>query len=181
MPHSIDITDYSTLPLLTPITTLTEWLRDVSDEDVPLVEQLIVAATEQSENVANQDFLERTYKIVLDAFTYTVVLDKWPAGDIVSVVGKVNNTNTTIASEKYFKREQKWGNELVFTETIAVDAVHDALVITYKTKPSPRYLPIAIAAVKLTVGKWYDQRASTKHEYPETAEVMMLGVRMRGL
>lgn len=181
MPHSIDITDYDALPTLVPLPDVSDWLRDVDDADITLVEQLIAAATEQSENVANQDFLERTYKIVLDAFTNNVVLDKWPAGDIVSVVAKVNAVDITIDTAKYYKKEQKWGNELVFTETITVDAVYNALTITYKTKPSPRYLPIAVTAVKLTVGKWYDQRASGKHEYPETAEVMMLGIRMRGL
>jgi hypothetical protein len=181
MPHSIDITDYNAFPLITPLDKVTDWLRDVNADEVPIVEQLIVAATEQSENIARQDFLERTYKIVLDAFTTTVVLDKFPCGDIVSVVAKVATVNTTLANTKYYKSEQKWGTELVFTETITVDAVYDALVITYKTKPSPRYVPLAIAAVKLTVAKWFDNRASGKQEYPETAEVMMLGIRIRGV
>lgn len=179
MPHSIDITDYANLALITPLESVNTWLRDVSPDDADLVGQLIVAATEQSENIANQDFVERTYKIVLDAFTSCVTLDKYPAGDIESVVAKVANVDVTVDTAKYYKREQKWGAELVFTETITVDAVPEALIITYKTAPSPRYLPLAIAAVKLTVGKWYDNRASGKHEYPETAEVMMLGVRIR--
>ena len=185
MLHSIDITDYDTLvyPLLA--SEAGDWLRADGDEDTESLNALIKTALSQCEVWANQDFVAKTYRMELDetATAGCYGVDRYPFDAITHVKAWIGGVDTTlVANTDYYAKQMKWGSEIVIKKTdMVLDERPDALRITYTTVPNKAAMPLVIGAMKLIVEKLYDKRAGEKAQYADTAERMMVGIRMRGV
>jgi hypothetical protein len=173
-----DLTDYNAITWPVTHDEGATWLRTDSTEDRELIEDLIKAATIQAEDLAGQDFMPRTYEVATDTNVTSIDLEKWPFGEIVSVTAVLNDTDTVLALNTGYKLKQyQWGAKVEIQGTLEADYIK----VRYKTAPNSGYLLFAKVAIKLAVAKWYDQRASGKHEWPESAEAMMMNIRIRRL
>lgn len=185
MLHSIDITDYDAVlyPLLA--SEASDWLRADGEEDVETIEALIKTALSQCEVWANQDFVAKTYRMEFDetATAGCYGVDRYPFGAITNVKAWIGGIDTTlVANTDYYAKQLKWGSEIVIKKTdLVLDERPDALCITYTTQPNKAAMALVIGAMKLIVEKLYDKRGGEKAQYADTAERMMVGIRMRGV
>ena len=173
-----DVTNYQEIVWPVEYAAGATWLKADEGEDVDVIEDLIKAATVQAEDLAGQDFIPRTYDVTVENGLTCIDLEKWPYGAITHVKKKVLEVETTLALNTDYKVKQyQWGACVELIGSIEADSI----TVRYTTAPNPNYLHSAKIAIKLMAAKWYDQRASAKHEWPESAEAMMLNIRIRRL
>jgi hypothetical protein len=170
--YKVNITSIDNAELV-KLSDMVEWLRIDETEEANLVSGLIKAARIRVENLANQDFVAKTRTIEIDEFVGKIETDIYPLGT-VAVSYMINGVATNYPTNKVRTN----GSVVTLLDIKKVDAVDNALTLTVISKPNTEYLEIAKIAIKLLVGKWYDNRASQKYEVPDMVEAIMMGVRI---
>lgn len=150
-----------------------------SHPDDTLVEALITASREASEDYTGLAIAYQTYRLALDQFPDAeIVLDTWPVNAITSITYKdTNNATQTVSSSDYFLDNYSKPGQIALQPNKTwpqTNSVANAVIVTFTAgftddlSPDPYPLPKSLKqAMLLTIGHLYDHReaASSVQKY----------------
>jgi len=155
---------------------LEEWLYIDGAEQRNTLNALIKAARIRCEQLANQDFVPKSYVFEFDDFVSNFETNIYPLvpSPITVTYWDADDNDMEYATANI----RVDGTSIIFTEVVEVYDRHDAVTVECTSSPNPENLEIVKMAIRLLVGKWWDNRATQKQEVPDMVEVMMNAIRI---
>lgn len=184
-----------TAPTVEPVSRTEAKLHcrvDITDDDA-LIDTLITAAREYCEVETDRSFINTTWDLVFDSFPDTIYIPRSPLSSVTSITYlDTAGASTTLSSTLYTTDSKGEPGRIVpaYGETwpatyAIVNAVTVRVVIGYGSASTSVPSSI-IAAIKLLVGHWYQNRQAVvtgtiASDVPMAVESLLMRVKVGAL